>query len=164
MHKLKERRQKHIEIQTSNGVLEIKDRKDSPKDKQQKRCNWFLNAYDSLQEKANSLGKLNQDVPLNRFIAFSWSYMVFLVLLVWSLLTNKVKCTESGHSFFLIDIKSVTLLLYMISFVLQDIHTLITCKIKVFRSFWRVYDLVWHLLLGLSLSTSTESVPLVLGR
>ena len=126
----------------------------------------------NVGKKMNDSGKFNQDVPLNRFIAFSWSYLFFLMVLISHLLLHEIE-TEDDKFPNLNKSRQILLTLYIISFVLQDINTIMVHKKHFLSSFWRVYDYVWHLLLlfawltGSLFTDSDEylsSDPFVIGK
>ena len=119
-------------------------------------------------QKMNDSGKFNQDVPLNRFIAFSWSYLFFLMVLISYLLFHEVQ-TDNNQSQNWNKTNQIILTLYIFSFVLQDVNTIMVHKINAFSSFWRVYDYLWHFLLFSAWVTgSKESYlnrdPFVIGK
>ena len=55
------------------------------------------NCFDDFGRKLNTVGKFNLDVPLNRFIAFSWSYLFFLIVLTDYLLTHQIHGYEDRN-------------------------------------------------------------------
>jgi hypothetical protein len=120
------------------------------------------NCFDDVGRMLNTVGKFNLDVPLNRFIAFSWSYVFFLIVISDYLLTHQTLDPEHPRRHF----EEHTLACYIVSFVLKDVIKFATYRAKSFSNFWRVYDFIWHfLLLGLWIAPDENAgVPLVIGR
>ena len=103
---------------------------------------FFNKTLDQLTHKQLSL-----NVPLNRFLIFTGYYFIFVVLIVGAILekaiAESVLCFGNFHRF---------LTLYVISMLWADLNSLRNARsITTFFKFWRVYDLVLHVLLAFAL-------------
>ena len=139
-------RLKNLSTEKSRSKSDLDATQTTNSEKKTSFVNSLGNTMLNVGKKMNDSGKFNQDVPLNRFIAFSWSYLFFLMVLISHLLLHEVE-TEDDKIPNLNKSRQILLTLYIISFVLQDINTIMVHKKHFLSSFWRVYDYVWHLLL-----------------
>ena len=103
---------------------------------------FFNKTLDQLTHKQLSL-----NVPLNRFLIFTGYYFIFVVLIVGAILEKaideSVLCFGNFHRF---------LTLYVISMLWADLNSLRNARsITTFFKFWRVYDLVLHVMLAFAL-------------
>ena len=165
-------RLKNLSTEKSRGKSELDATQTINNEKKSGFVHSVGNTMLNVGKKMNDSGKFNQDVPLNRFIAFSWSYLFFLMVLISYLLLHEIE-TEDDKFPNLNRSRQILLTLYIISFVLQDINTIMVHKKHFLSSFWRVYDYVWHLLLlfawltGSLFTDSDEylsSDPFVIGK
>ena len=160
-------RLKSSSLENASGKTKIK--RDSRKIN--KKDDGFIHSVGStllnFGQTLNDSGKFNQDVPLNRFIAFSWSYLFFLLVLVMYLLLHEALAEKNEFENWN-SAGEILLTLYICSFILQDIYTIMVHKRNFLSSFWRVYDCIWHLLLFCYFISSEENYftrdPFVVGE
>ena len=103
---------------------------------------------------AGSVGRISQDVPFNRFIVYTFLYLIFLAVIMWKILD------PSLNHFPLSDIESrkwklvhSILTLYLTSFTLEGINYLMVHKeiMKAFKGFWRLFDFTTYFVLAISM-------------
>ena len=102
---------------------------------------------------ANSVGLVQMGIPFNRFIAFSASYLFFLLIIVTLII--KPIFVESYKTEQ--DLKQNTLLqwtnwhylilFYILALLEKDFENFYRVKSvhRVLSNFWRVYDLIFHM-------------------
>ena len=105
-------------------------------------------------EWANNVGKISQDIPFNRFILYTFFYLIFLAIIILKIFDpslSHIPLGENERRYW----KSVHLLLttYLISFILSDFGYALFNKraLSAFKHFWRLSDLITHLFLTISI-------------
>ena len=108
---------------------------------------------------ANSIGLVKMGIPFNRFIAFSASYLCFLLIIV-TLIIKPIFVESYDNNQ---DLKHNTIfrwtklhyviLFYILALLEKDFEHFYRVKSvqRVLSNFWRVYDLTFHVLLLLYL-------------
>jgi hypothetical protein len=94
-------------------------------------------------EWANKI-KISQDVPFNRFLAYTMSYIIYLTLLILILIFPWGSGATTYASIILFT-------LYVSQWISYDISLILTFKGKMFTRFWRVCSLLCHVFLVLSM-------------
>ena len=103
---------------------------------------------------AGSIGFMSQDVPFNRFILYTFYYLVFLAMILWKILDPSINHLPiNGVDDTNWKLVHCILALYLKSFILEELTCLMVHKqiIKAFKSFWRLFDMVTHVILTISI-------------
>ena len=103
---------------------------------------------------AGSIGIISQDVPFNRFVVYTFYYLIFLGMIIWKLLDpslNHLPLTDKEIENWKLVHSILTL--YLASFILEDLNYLLVHKqiVKAFKSFWRLFDCITHVILTISI-------------
>ena len=106
-------------------------------------------------EWVHGFGEISQDIPFNRFILYTFFYIIFLVMLIRIILDpslNHIPIDEEDRCFW--KIFHSVFSLYVLSFLYSDSINVIMNKraIKAFSHFWRLFDLCTHCLLTISIT------------
>ena len=103
---------------------------------------------------AGSVGIVSQDVPFNRFVVYTFYYLIFLGMIIWKLLDPSLNHLplndeEIGNW----KLVHSVLTLYLASFILEDLNLLLVHKqiVKAFKNFWRLFDCITHVILTISI-------------
>ena len=97
--------------------------------------------------------KISQDVPFNRFLTYTISYIIYLILLVLILIFPDSEITTSAY---------ITLFgFYFSPWIVYDISMILIFKRKMFTRFWRVCSLLCHVFLVLSMIATKVFAKLV---
>ena len=139
---------------TKFGVSENSSDGVTKKPDHAKARNWFLKSIDRYAEWAEGVEGISQDIPLNRFILYTLSYVIFSGIIILIIVNPSLNHIPSGESE-LSKWKTAHgwLTAYAISFlVFGDLNYLIMFKKKAFSRFWRVYDILFHCLLTLAIT------------
>ena len=102
---------------------------------------------------SNSVGLVNMGIPFNRFIAFSASYLVFLLIIMTLILhpifMEKKRNTEKIEQVPLLKWTncSYITIIYILALLEKDFENFYRLKSvhRVLSNFWRLYDLIFHL-------------------
>ena len=103
---------------------------------------------------AGSIGIISQDVPFNRFVVYTFYYLIFLGIIMWKLLDpslNHLPLNDKENENW--KIAHSILALYLASFILEDLNYLLVHKqiVKAFKNFWRLFDCITHAILTISI-------------
>jgi len=105
-------------------------------------------------EWANNVGEISQDIPFNRFVLYTFFYLIFLAIIILKIFDTSLSYipiaeNERGHW----KLMHLLLTTYLISFILSDLaYGMIYSRgLSVFKHFWRLTDLITHLLLAISI-------------
>lgn len=94
--------------------------------------------------------KLNLDIPLNRFLVFTGYYVLFLVLLIWTIFDEQF---EDPNLKTIFSKKHILLSYFALSMLWQDFHILYEVRsISTYFKFWRIFDLILHCALTTALT------------
>ena len=89
--------------------------------------------------------EISQDVPFNRFIQYTFSYFIFLALLIL-LIINQASEREYDKIVHW-SIYHSMIFLWIGSMLVADLFIFARLRMNAFSNFWRVYDLLFHILL-----------------
>ena len=114
---------------------------------------WLTRAFRKYGEWANRFGEISQDIPFNRFIVYTLYYIGFIALLARIILDpclSRLPVGECNCVYW--NLNHSTFTIFVISLILSDVQGLLVNRsvIKVFKQFWRLFDIVTHFLLGIS--------------
>lgn len=114
---------------------------------------WLTRGLRKYGEWANQFGEISQDIPFNRFIVYTLYYILFISLLARIILDpclSRLPVGECNCVYW--NLNHSTFTIFVISLILSDVQGLLTNRsiMKVFKQFWRLFDIVTHFLLGLS--------------
>ena len=112
---------------------------------------WVFRPVDIYAEWANGIGKISQDVPINRFINFTFSYAMFVALIILTIADPSLQHFPDKEKPNMRWVATRALLLaYILSFFYLDVFIIVFFRKKVFARYWRIFDLTFHVLLGTS--------------
>ena len=124
----------------------------------------IIRALHSYGKWADGVGKVNMDIPFNRFLAFSFSYLVFLGLVIGLILEPILENHNpnvTSHTRFEWTKYHSFILLYILSMLQFDFVNFYKVRHNHFSNFWRTYDLIFHLLFGVYLILHTSLIVMV---
>lgn len=116
---------------------------------------WLTRGLRKYGEWANRFGEISQDIPFNRFIVYTLYYIMFISLLARIILDpclSRLPVGECNCVYW--NLNHSTFTIFVISLILSDVQGLLTNRsvIKVFKQFWRLFDIVTHFLLSISVA------------
>ena len=91
--------------------------------------------------------RLSLEVPLNRFIIDTGYYIIFVILLGWTVLNKSF-----GYNIHDFSMHHVWLTVYALSMLWQDLSSLRNVRsFRIYAKYWRMYDLIMHVTLAFAL-------------
>ena len=122
----------HRSFQKRLQQLADEDDKDVENNDKSKKieCKGTLPLIDMYSEWANGVGRISQDVPLNRFINFIFYYALFLSLLVFNIINPFLNDLPKGHEYHRSQIASQLVLF---------VYLLPALPGEVYRHYWGLY-------------------------
>jgi hypothetical protein len=96
--------------------------------------------------------KLNLDEPLNRFLTFTGTYLIFVSFIFQTVVDQQAMFHTNTKNADQWLFNHSVLSVFAVAMLWQDFYLLFTLRSKLsFFKFWRVYDIVMHITLTSSL-------------
>ena len=144
----------HLENDTTtNAGNDTED--EVEKKEEQTKDNFVQRSLTRYGRWAQKVNLVNMGIPFNRFIAFTASYLIFLMIIITLILKPIVEHHDSSstneHPLLKWTNCHYLILIYVLALLEKDFENFYRVKCNVFSNFWRAYDLAFHLFFVLHL-------------
>ena len=140
VHKIR-RRARHLQDQRRIHIRSLNENPSDSPQSPEKHC-FFGRYLDMYANWAIRQGTINQDIPFNRFVQYTFSYMLFLIFIILLIINHATRSDKEPFAIW--SIYHTMVLLWTCSMFFSDLFTFARLRINAFSNFWRVYDLIFH--------------------